>query len=125
MQVQHACGSMCGIVPSVDSAVSCALHRLYDDNLAAYGKVYFYYIWELPVFVLIGVLSGVLGAAFIQANMALTRLRARYVPPRRPHLRLAEVCLCCLPFTCISSRTRTLKGQQLQTSAYVRRLQIC
>jgi hypothetical protein len=66
------------------------MRRLYDDNLAGYGRVYFYYIWELPLFVLIGVLCGVLGALFIQLNMLLTRLRARFVPPRRPHLRLAE-----------------------------------
>jgi chloride channel 7 len=52
---------------------------------------YYYYIWELPVFVLMGVAAGLLGALFIRLNVRVTALRARWVPPRRPHLRLLEV----------------------------------
>ena len=76
--------------------------------------MYFYYIWELPVFVLIGVLCGVLGALFIQLNLLLTRLRARFVPPRRPHLRLAEARLArtCMHMhacmACLAALTRYL-----------------
>ena len=66
--------------------------RLYDDNLALYGKRYFYYVWELPVFVLVGAVAGLLGALFISLNIRATALRARYVPPRQPRLRLVEVC---------------------------------
>ena len=68
-----------------------AARRLYDDNIALYGKRYYYYIWELPVFVLMGLFAGLLGAAFIRLNVRVTALRARWVPPRRPHLRLLEV----------------------------------
>ena len=75
--------------------------RLYDDNIALYGKRYYYYIWELPVFVLMGVLAGLLGALFIQLNIRVTALRARWVPPRRPHLRLLEVRA---PGTCSCAR---------------------
>ena len=67
--------------------------RLYDDNLALYGKRYFYYVWELPVFALVGAVAGLLGALFISLNIWATALRARYVPPRKPRLRLVEVCL--------------------------------
>ena len=64
------------------------LFRLYDDNLALYGKRYFYYVWELPVFALVGAVAGLLGALFISLNIRATALRARYVPPRQPRLRL-------------------------------------
>lgn len=65
--------------------------RLYDDNLALYGKRYYYYVWELPVFVLMGVAAGLLGSAFIKLNIRATQLRARFVSPRKPWLRLLEV----------------------------------
>jgi hypothetical protein len=65
--------------------------RLYDDNLALYGKRYYYYVWELPVFVLMGVAAGLLGSAFIKLNIRATQLRARFVPPCKPWLRLLEV----------------------------------
>lgn len=66
--------------------------RLYDDNLALYGERYYYYVWELPVFVLMGVAAGLLGTAFIKLNIRATQLRARFVPPRKPWLRLLEAC---------------------------------
>jgi len=65
--------------------------RLYDDNLALYGKRYYYYIWELPVFVTMGCVAGLLGAAFIKLNIRATQLRARFIPLRKPLLRLLEV----------------------------------
>ena len=68
------------------------MSRLYDDNLALYGKRYFYYVWELPVFALVGAVAGLLGALFISLNIRATALRARFVPPRKPRLRLVEVC---------------------------------
>lgn len=72
------------------SLIRC-LGRLYDDNLALYGKRYYYYIWELPVFVAMGCAAGLLGAAFIRLNILATQLRARFIPPRKPLLRLLEV----------------------------------
>ena len=65
--------------------------RLYDDNIALYGKRYFYYIWELPIFALIGASAGVLGALFVRGYVACTKLRAKYVPATSPKRRLAEV----------------------------------
>lgn len=65
--------------------------RLYDDNLALYGKRYFYYIWELPVHVIMGIVAGLLGSLFIKLNILTTKLRACYIPPRKPWLRLIEV----------------------------------
>lgn len=64
---------------------------LYDDNIALYGKRYYYYIWELPVFALIGVMAGMLGAVFVKGYVLCTRLRARFVPVTSPRKRLAEV----------------------------------
>ena len=67
------------------------MRRLYDDNLALYGKRYYYYVWELPVFVLMGVTAGLLGSLFIKLNILMTQLRARFIPPSKPRLRLMEV----------------------------------
>lgn len=65
--------------------------RLYDDNLALYGKRYYYYVWELPMFAVMGAIAGLLGSLFIYLNIRATALRARYIPPRKPKLRLLEV----------------------------------
>jgi H+/Cl- antiporter ClcA len=43
------------------------------------------------VFVLIGCIGGVLGAAWIRCNVAMIRVRARHVPANRPMRRLCEV----------------------------------
>lgn len=65
--------------------------RLYDDNIALYGKRYFYYIWELPIFTLMGVCAGVLGGVFVKVHVICSRLRAKYVPASSPRRRLMEV----------------------------------
>lgn len=70
--------------------MSC-LFRLYDDNIAVYGKRYYYFIWELPLFCFIGVAAGCLGALFVRLYVACTRLRAKYIPATNPIRRLAEV----------------------------------
>jgi H+/Cl- antiporter ClcA len=41
--------------------------------------------------VLMGVLAGLLGSLFIRLNISVTRLRARFIPNRKPWLRLLEV----------------------------------
>ncbi|CAL5218914.1 g660 [Coccomyxa viridis] len=64
---------------------------LYDDNLALYGKRYYYYVWELPIYAVMGAIAGLLGSLFIYLNIRATALRARYIPPRKPKLRLLEV----------------------------------
>ncbi|GLC73545.1 hypothetical protein PLESTF_001389800 [Pleodorina starrii] len=50
-----------------------------------------YYSWELPIFAVMGVLGGLLGAAMVALNNAVTRLRRRFVPPTAPARRVAEV----------------------------------
>jgi hypothetical protein len=45
----------------------------------------------MPIFGAMGVAAGLLGAGFIRAHVAIAALRARYVPPRLPWRRLAEV----------------------------------
>ena len=67
------------------------LCRLYDDNVALYGKRYYYYIWELPLFCLIGIIAGLVGAAFVRLYVICSRLRAKYIPASNPYRRLAEV----------------------------------
>ena len=60
------------------------------------GAHYFFYAWELPIFVAMGCVGGATGALWIRCNVAMTRLRARWVPARLVKRRLAEVmCLCC------------------------------
>ena len=65
--------------------------RLYDDNVALYGKRYYYYIWELPLFCLIGIVAGLAGALFVRLYVVCTRLRAKFIPASNPIRRLAEV----------------------------------
>ena len=64
---------------------------LYDDATANYGAQYWYYVWEIPIFVLMGMLGGLMGAAFIQLNVQITGWRLRRVPVTRPTKRALEV----------------------------------
>ena len=43
------------------------------------------------VFVVIGCVGGLLGAAWIRINVEMVRVRARHVPARKPVRRLCEV----------------------------------
>ena len=45
----------------------------------------------VQVFVLMGCVGGLLGAAWIRLNVQMTQLRARHVPASRPMRRLTEV----------------------------------
>jgi H+/Cl- antiporter ClcA len=65
---------------------------LYDDQMAQYGKVLFYHLWEFAVFIVMGVNGGLLGVAFIWLNKKLTLWRYKY-----------ELC------SCAYSRIRTFK----------------
>lgn len=42
---------------------------LYTDSLARYGARMYYYIWDVPIFCLIGAAGGLLGALFIHLNV--------------------------------------------------------
>ncbi|KAK9853864.1 hypothetical protein WJX84_007554 [Apatococcus fuscideae] len=66
-------------------------YGLYDDNKALYGKVYFYYLWELPIYAAMGVFGGCMGVLFIKLNIVVSRLRGRFVPVMKRGRRIAEV----------------------------------
>lgn len=70
------------------AAARFGLHRdfgLYDDKVAAYGQVFYFHVWELPLFAAMGALGGLAGAAFIRMNVELTLWRHRCGrPPRAP-----------------------------------------
>eukprot|EP01025_Chloroclados_australasicus_P012437 TRINITY_DN1572_c0_g1_i2.p1 TRINITY_DN1572_c0_g1~~TRINITY_DN1572_c0_g1_i2.p1 ORF type:complete len:958 (-),score=133.08 TRINITY_DN1572_c0_g1_i2:534-3407(-) len=70
------------------------VHRdfgLYNDVLANYGSIYYYFVWELPIFVVMGCLGGLLGALFVQVNVKVTQWRHKMIPVRCPWKRLGEV----------------------------------
>ena len=65
--------------------------RLYDDNQTEYGEIFYFYIWEVPIFLGMGVIAGLLGAAFNSFHIKCAAWRAQYVPPRLVYRRLGEV----------------------------------
>ncbi len=69
-----------------ECAASCASTRF-----VIAGARYYFYAWELPIFVAIGCGGGLSGALWIRINIAMTRVRAQYVPARCVRKRLAEV----------------------------------
>lgn len=66
-------------------------YGLYDDNKALYGKVYFYYLWELPIYAAMGIFGACMGVLFIKLNIAVSRLRGRFIPVLKRRRRIAEV----------------------------------
>lgn len=58
-----------------------------------------YFIWEIPIFAAMGVIGGLFGALFNDANTRLSKLRMRLVGPRG-HLRFLEVLV--VTFTIVS-----------------------
>lgn len=55
---------------------------LYTDSLAFYGSRMFYYVWDLPIFVGMGAVGGLMGALFIKVNVKITQFRHVYIPVR-------------------------------------------
>ena len=55
---------------------------LYTDSLAFYGSRMFYYVWDLPIFVVMGAIGGLMGALFIKVNVKITQFRHMYIPVR-------------------------------------------
>ena len=55
---------------------------LYTDSLGLYGSRMFYYVWDLPIFCMMGAIGGALGGLFIHLNVKVTKLRHRYIPVR-------------------------------------------
>lgn len=64
---------------------------LYTDSEADYSKNYWWYFWEVPIFIAMGVCGGLLGAAFVNLNVKITQWRAKYIPVTDRRKRLLEV----------------------------------
>lgn len=73
---------------------------LYDDNIALYGKRFWYYIWELPIYCILGCVAGMLGGLFIKLNIKFTALRAKYIPSSNKWRRFSEASNLQLGFAC-------------------------
>ena len=101
--------------------------RLYDDNQTEYGEIFYFYIWEVPIFLGMGVLAGVLGAAFNSFHIKCAAWRAQYVPPRLVYRRLAEVRLFAVTLQLsflMSQQIHTLQGcTRLHAATWSRSLQ--
>ncbi len=52
------------------------MHR-YTDSLAFYGARMFYYLWDIPLFMAMGAVGGLMGAGFCHFNVKVTQLRHR------------------------------------------------
>ncbi|KAG2486586.1 hypothetical protein HYH03_014756 [Edaphochlamys debaryana] len=52
---------------------------------------FYYYLWELPIFAVMGAGGGLLGAGMIEVNKLLVRYRRRFVLPTQPLRRVTEV----------------------------------
>ena len=66
---------------------------LLADNVILPSQRFFYRLWELPIFVLIGCAGGVVGGVFVAVNIKITTLRHKYIPVTQPLRRLLEVCV--------------------------------
>lgn len=64
---------------------------LYSDDNALYGKKLYYFVWELPIFMVLGAVCGLLGSLFVWLNVKMTSLRHKYVPVSSPLKRTVEV----------------------------------
>ncbi|KXZ49316.1 hypothetical protein GPECTOR_22g910 [Gonium pectorale] len=60
------------------------------NEVAEKGR-FWYYCWEMPIFALMGVGGGILGAGMVVLNNRVTSFRRRFVPATRPARRVAEV----------------------------------
>ncbi|QDZ22769.1 chloride channel protein [Chloropicon primus] len=64
---------------------------LYSDGDANYGEAFWYYVWEFPVFVIVGILGGLMGALFIHLNVKITMWRRKHIPVDKRNRRFYEV----------------------------------
>ena len=70
------------------------IHRmfgLYPDDVAKYSTIFYWYIWEIPLFIIVGVVGGVFSNLFVLGNKHLTLWRRRNIPPTNKLRRMLEV----------------------------------
>ena len=70
---------------------------LYTDSLAFYGSRMFYYVWDVPIFCLMGAVGGLMGALWVHLNVKVTAFRHRCIPVRRApepfYLKALQTCV--------------------------------
>lgn len=64
-------------------------------NLDRGGWVFYFYLWETPAFLLLGMLGGAFGALFIALNVHVLKWRQKNVPATQPLRRVLEVVFIC------------------------------
>jgi len=52
---------------------------LYPDDIAVYARSYYYFYWEMPLFIVMGLFAAVLGAFFVFLNSRVASLRRRVI----------------------------------------------
>ena len=61
------------------------------DNIALYGDKFWYFIWELPVYVVMGIIAGLGGGIFCNIYVHAAAFRSKHIPASKPWRRLGEV----------------------------------
>ena len=75
------------------------VHRdfgLYSDQQAKLSQHFWWFIWETPIFALMGVAGGLFGVFFVRLNLLVMAWRRKHVPPTSPLRRLLEVVIIAL-----------------------------
>lgn len=90
---------------------------LYTDSLAFYGAKMFYYVWDVPLFMCMGAVGGLMGAGFCHFNVKITQLRHRWAllaqtplptPPNAyAPLPSIPLCYCRGPIRMVSQRVQS------------------
>ena len=72
------------------------------DDEAEYGRLYWYYFWELPLFTLFGAVTGLLMSAFVSMHSAVMRARRHLKIHHGRHRVLTAIaeCACVALLTC-------------------------
>ena len=48
---------------------------LFSDEDAKYNQAFAWYAWEIPIFLIIGVIGGLMGALFVSINLKVSEWR--------------------------------------------------
>lgn len=86
---------------------------------------YAYTYWELPIFILIGIGGGILGAAFVSMNRRITKFRLKYIVGKPFKMLLEAACMAFLmsiggfffPYTFINCKVKDLPSYTQDSSS--------